>query len=407
MVPLSRESGRENRRFSNKNMIDTVLLEVQKENIPDDLLLFKDAMQSDGFLRRYCNPDAKFVRSFGYTPSYTIKKQYDPRQDTWTLQGITIHASLPKLLYGTNYYGVDETDYEALIDRLVERSNFVGLPFDRDDIENATLKQVDFCFNFVFPDDYASPIEYLKRMVGLDAGKVFSGLKHKGYVQTVEGFSLGIFNGRVGVSFYDKQLQLRNQAKTREETMTLVNMDLRRLPRKVLRMEVRWQNQRAVKQHLYTYLRGEKNQTRYLHEVFDNALVQDILGKIFKKITDNVNIQSLQMPIVSIENTLEMCETAKVPLYDSFALIGQAYAMQSLGANNFKKLQDQYYSRQTRSNTRKRFEHLLDSYPLPTSDLATIFGYCREQLEKFDILKPSVSEELSEKVEYGKLLFAG
>lgn len=369
-------------------MLDQSLIQLDNISLPENLPLFNSTKSSLRWSQTF-NPISEQYRKYGYLPNITIirfpSKIYP---NTWYVQRLVIQMSITKVLFDCNYFSADETDYPAFIEKLAKDLNMLGLPISNAQLELATLREIAFCFNFYFPDKYPHPIEYLKKMGFLDIGKRYNKVKNTDFIEEVAGYQTKLYNGQVGAGMYDKRTQLINDARTSKEFEILRLMNKGLIPSRVARLEIAYQNQTAVKQHLTTHLGGKKLQTRYLKDVFSNELAKAIIADVFEKYADDVNVRALDMPILPIENALKASRKAGMSQFEAEAWIGRSFNTQQVGSLEYANMLDRVYPRQRRYDTHKRYEKILNKHPLPKYTLGQIFDECRKQLQAFTMVKP-------------------
>lgn len=372
-------------------VIDTVVIELNNLILPENLELFHPANRNGVFSLEYPRRGQK---NRVYTPVFTIYGSHSKLGSGWVVNRLLIQASAPKLLHGTSYFGVTRTDYEEFVTKMVEVSNKIGLPLTRSQIENASLKSFALTINFYLPNDFPFPLEYLRKMSFLDIGKRYKNIKGTNYLDETEGYSGKLYNGQVGFGLYDKRSQLINKAETDEEKEIVEKMAKGLLPDKVLRFEVTFQNQEAVRQYLSTRIGGRKDQIRNVREIFNDSFVKGILEEVFARLVDEINLIPLDLPLMSPEEAYKIARSSGLSGFDAEALIGRSYIIQQIGSLEYKNLQDRQLERYKRSRLEKRHRQILGKITLPKFALGQIIEVCRKQLSAFQILKPSNVEIL-------------
>lgn len=370
--------------------LNTILLEedLDKVIVSEVSPFFKTRFDASG-RHQWFNPTDQHLRQYGYLPTIDIVSIKSKFGRGYFTERVVIQSSASKAVHGSNYFGSDEKDYDPYIRWLVEKSKLVGLPFTTDQLEAATLRNCSLCFNFYLPDDFPYPYEFLKKVSFLDVGKRHREVKNTNFVEeTAEGYAGRLYNGQVGFVLYDKRAELLNNAKTLAELKIVERIQRGELPDKVLRMEVNLQNQKAVKQHLTTRLGGDKGQARHLRDISDK-LEQGILTDALEKLTDEVDVTALEMPLYPVETAYELCRKSGMSNSEAERWLGRSCAIQQVGSLNYKKLQDRHYPRQSRYYLRESHKKVFERSPLPRFTLSKIFEECRRQLAEFKVLKPA------------------
>lgn len=388
-----------------KTMIDSFIIDLNGFSISDLLSNWQTKNRSETRWQQQFNPTAQDYRKYGYIPNFALTRIPSRFGTSWYVDRLTIQASVPKVLFGTNYYGVKGSDYEAFIQKLISGCKLVGLPLTSNQIEQGVLREIAFCFNFIFDDKFPYPLEYIKRMDFLDIGKRYDDVKNTDFIESTHGYQGKYYNGQVGWGIYDQRARIMSKGKTQEEMEVAEKMKNGSLPDKILRMEVTYQNQTSVKQHLTTRLGGNIKQPRHLKEVFNEKLSQDILTDIFSKFTNEVNVTALEMPIIPAETAHRIMGECGMSPAEAMMWIGFSLSVQQTGTLPLKETLDRYYRRQYRGRLDKKLGTILKLHPLPKSTLNQIFEVCRKQLSDFIIPRPN--KVLFQRIKYGQLdLFA-
>lgn len=367
-------------------IIDTITLNTERWEIPEKYLGSFKLIKSEKTLRYAFNPDP---RVGDYLPIITVKK-IEGLYGLYTA-GIDIQFSAPKVVGNTNYFGVDESDNNLLVDTLFDKlcRIFKGSPISKEQIVSLNIKNIAFAFNFILPQNCGYPIEFLKIIPFLDIGKNYKQRRDTYYTEGDRfGFCGRIFNLQVGWKIYDKGAEMIAKAKNRTEKEIALKIKHGQLPDKVIRMEITYQNRFTLKKHLAVRLGGNSKQERQLKDVFNNQLCQSILLESFDKIANEINIGAMDMPLFPISEYFKRTREAKMPLYEAYTWLGRCSATQQAGSSQLKLLSDEHYSRQDRFRADKKIRKLLNSHSLPSFTLKQIVAECRKQLVEFKIMKP-------------------
>ena len=190
-------------------MIDTITLQLKGPKIDEKYLSrFESLTSSKSKTHKYIfNPD---IKKDGYLPKITIKNIEG--HTGWYTENVEIEGSVSKILYGSNYYGNDENDYEPLMQRLLEMLNsiFNGSPITRWQLEQSNLRTIAFVFNFILPNDFGNLLEFIKKISLLDVGKNYKKVKNDIYNEREIGYCVRFYNKQVGIKIYAKTTELIN-----------------------------------------------------------------------------------------------------------------------------------------------------------------------------------------------------
>ena len=368
-------------------MIDTATVQIKGLEIPQEYLSRFEYMSGSRNGKKYVfNPE---LEKDGYMPKVTVKTFEGPRG--WYTESIEIEGSQPKVLHSTNYFGVDENDYNLLIDKQIPmlKDIFADYPISRERFERANLRTIAFSFNFIVPNDFGNFPEYLKKISFLDVGKNYKKTRNDIYFETETGYCIRFYNPGVSIKLYDKTAELVNKKKKTQYEEALVKAIKQGLiPFRVLRLEVTLQNRQAVKKYFAARTDGDTKRERTLKEAFNNDLCQGILFQFFEALTNRINVQALDMPLYPISEAFKRVRRAGMQPYDAYAFLGRALATQQSGSLQLKLIGDDHFMRQDRFRSDKRMQKLLALHPLPQFTLGKLFEECRKQLTEFKIMKP-------------------
>ncbi len=367
-------------------IIDTVLLEIKWLEIDEKhLTRFTTKNKSDSRWQVVFNGNKE---ANGYYPYITITKIMG--LNGWHIDRIEIQFSAPMIIWGTNYYGIDETEKMRLFEILFEKLKWIfnGQPIiTKGHLYTADLRVIAISFNFILPDLIGYPIEFLRVIPLLDMGKRFRKSKTTSYDQDTFGFCVRLFNLQSSLKIYDKGAQTINTATTPEEKEVVVLMKRGVLPSKVCRIELTFQNRTSLKKRLATKFNSPIKE-RNLYEVFDNKLCKNILLEAFDELFDPLNVQALDFPLFSPQESYQIAKEAGLSQYDAWALIGRSAIATQGGSLQLKLVSDKYYDRRDRFKNDKRLKKILEANPLPSFRLKKFVEECRKQLVEFKVMKP-------------------
>lgn len=368
-------------------MLDTITLQVPRLDISADYLKNFEASRSKKYAKYVFNPDPVLG---DYLPRITIKKIDSPAG--FYTESTDIEFSAPKILHNTNYYGISQVDQTRFIDTLYAKMChiFNGSPIKKDLIyDYANIKNIAISFNFILPESYARPIEFLKVIPFLDIGKNYDKRKDTYYTESDQvGFCGRIYNKQVSWKMYDKGAEIIANARNRTEKEIAYKLRRNELPNKILRMELTYQNRFTLKRHLKTRIGGSNEQERHLSDVFNDKLCQSILLESFDKIANALNVGAMDTPLFPIHEFFKRTKLARMPIYDAYAWLGRCLATQQTGSHQLKLISDEFYTRQQRAVADKRMEKLLKQHSMPSFSIKQVFDECRKQLLAFKIMKP-------------------
>lgn len=243
-------------------MFDTILLNIpfEKFEIQDRERFSPSARGFIGFppifmgnrksIKATCNP-TKDEKKKGYYPIVTLHKSL--RRGGYQVY-LHVQFSAAKLLYGNNFDEPLDTQLEAMIAALQARLKDMSIIIAFDDLKYAQVVGIHYAKNVALSDgslpfDYIYRLAQIDQSLWLDTGKV---------MYSNGGTSFKLHTNAWELIIYDKRKDLE-QAKRSErkaiskDNYTQLNL-LEKLPKglqfEVIRIELRLNNTKAIRQHL-------------------------------------------------------------------------------------------------------------------------------------------------------------
>lgn len=260
-------------------MVDTVIL-----TLPLEKALFLDLRASgvepwdlqartkayEKFVR---NPSRRDAESGLYFPRLTGYKRKNGKL-TWQ-KSMKIEFSAPKLIYKNNLEELADSDFEKVVDALVDRMQQMGVVIKRQDLCNAEVRSVHYSKNIELKDGYTA--QYVIGELGkINLNKRFD-LTRARFMN--DGQSLYLYTIAHSFVLYDKVADLGKDVKRaidREQMPQQLNL-FKQLDKKkeILRLEVRL-SQKQKMNSLFKKLGFAENPT--FRDVFSKAKSKKVLG---------------------------------------------------------------------------------------------------------------------------------
>jgi hypothetical protein len=365
---------------------DTITLEIIGLNIPEKhLQRFNAIPGSQSSPARYVfNPEDKG----DYLPSITIRSL--PKKIGGYFTKTEIQFSAPKIVYGNNYFGLSEADFPKLVEALANKLEYIfeGRIIDKTLLRFADTKNIAYAFNFVL-EQFPDPVEYLKFVPFLSIGKRYKKARHTYYTDEDElGFCGRMFNPQVGFRIYSKGAAVINTAETIQEKDIARKLQLKQLPRKVVRIEITLQGRMSLKKHLSNITDKNAKRERNFYEVFNDTISKRILTDAFNELANELDITAIDLPIYDTDECFRICRRAGFSVTDAYTLMGRSLAVRQTGALQLKLTNDKYYDRRKRDRADRRLKNILAQNPLPIFEFKKIIQECQKQLTEFKVMKP-------------------
>ncbi len=209
---------------------------------------------------------------------------------------LMMEFSLPNLLFGNNYYEVEESDLEDLITR-IQRALLVqsGITFSRDEIKNAQVIRIDYGKNIVSKTP-GFQIDVMDALASQYISKRQDVIKTE-YANDGHGFR--IHTKKREILFYDKNKDLQKEgiSKSRSflDDLTIKRKELSKQLEDnglcVGRLEIRLNGVKAIRKGLDEIGEGDRPLT--LKSLFNLDLSKKILNHEWQKYTAGMSVSEL------------------------------------------------------------------------------------------------------------------
>ena len=244
-------------------MIDTLVMTLYDNDFlilnhesfcPSTEGLFKEPyyrLGNRGFFKCTQNPTKQDLKKGLYKPRLTVTKRMQGKRFSIALR---IEFSAPKLLFGNNFDEVSEADFDDLLEKLHRCLYEMDIFVASDVLRTASLSSIHFCKNIVLTD-YSTPSSIMRDIAKIDVNRRLD-LNQTDFRNS--GHAVKYRSNSFEITFYDKMKDL-HRAKTSEkralEKDNVIQLDLfdklkTNKPFEVLRMEVRLNSRRKIKQML-------------------------------------------------------------------------------------------------------------------------------------------------------------
>jgi len=178
---------------------------------------------------------------------------------------LKVTASLPKILYGSSYYEVNEGDYDKSIKAIEKRLQNVGIVTDKGSVESFNLHRIDFCRNIETEHHLMDYLSLLSNYRISRRDKLE--YRHE---------TLTFYNGQQELSFYNKLREIKQDKKVNQEFKDKISGK----PENILRVESRLKRFRVINKEF------NKLETK-LADVFNFNLCRDRLLQDIDRLIKN------------------------------------------------------------------------------------------------------------------------
>lgn len=196
---------------------------------------------------------------------------------------LLVQVSIPKLLYGTNLFEIDETNYSDFCQRLSQELRKVKVIVTPDNVADAIVKRVDLCKSIILPAYFGTAKQVIYRLQKFNH-KPDSDFTIKEFRDGSKEFFLKYLNTTQGYVIYDKAAEMVANGYTDIELPIVKHLKDGKLIRRILRFELSLQRQQSLEALLRRHIPGkEKGFT--VKDLFSNKqALRNILLEVFDRI---------------------------------------------------------------------------------------------------------------------------
>jgi len=371
-------------------MIDTIVLTLTKDlfhiNDPD---AFKPSAQwinaphhkNYSNIQSKQNPTKKDLINGNYKPRLTLANVINLRGKYEPL--LRIELSLPKLVYGNNFYELQYKDFKQVTERLAAILATMGVVIDVTTLAHAPVSAIHYAKNIPLTDG-STPYHYIQK---IKEAQTHASLDVNQTDYRNEGHSYRWHCNSYEVVFYDKirdleqakQSNKRALEKDNDIQLHLLKKFKSRKNLEFLRMEVRL-NKRAKMKQLFYKLNIKADLT--FKKLFKPAIAKKVLLHYLDE------IESKRAPILNFKHVDDKEFLADLAFNNPDIKPKQALLLfgikKALEVATLRELQNIFTKSDKQGWT--RFTKDMQLMELPTQDLP--FKAIKESLEKFKPVMP-------------------
>jgi len=329
------------------------------------------------------NPTKRELQKGIYKPKLTmIRKKISIADYKMCMM---VEFSIPKLLYKNNFDEVEESQFNDVLEALIEKLNIMGVEVHKNILRLAPVSVIHFSKNIPLTD-YSTPLMYLSSLTKVNMAQRLD-LNNTNFRNG--GHSLKYHANSYEIAFYDKLKDLAQAKKSEKRAeekdnalqFNLLNRTKFPIPFEVLRMEVRFNKPSAIRQILRKVDMEKRHLDFYL--LFNETISQKILLhylNIMEEKYPKLLLGEYKNPQEFLINLRINDPTLKFP--KAVQLFGLTKLLEETGARGVKELAQSY------NYNKRNLERLYkDSNEVANAEDFMVFSRLREALEKFEILR--------------------
>lgn len=329
-------------------------------------------------------PDKRFLMQYGYFPSIDLILLHNNSKQKYELKYMKIQCSVPKIVFGSNYYMVKESDLEVFEDRLSQKLAYLGIGIKPRNIRHLGLSQAAICFNAEIPEELGKVSNYLERyLLNFTINQHYKKKRHTVYDKENFGVCFREYSQNISYKIYDKVAELKSNVKTKTEIQVLNDIIVNRLSSNVIRLEKTYQRISALKKAL-------QKERPTIENLFNTTVCRQILlefiGRLsspYEIVMQELFVEFRETPHVDIAKVIRRIEEfgfkGKELYIVGFELLGSILAGRKESVEQLEGVLGRN-GQKARSKNKKEFEKLVDTEVLKNVNLYKLFSILRTQL---------------------------
>jgi hypothetical protein len=318
-----------------------------------------------------------------YFPAISLPTRKDSRKSMKTLE---IQVSLPKLLYGTNLFEVDETHLDELCRRLALCLRKIGINALSYDIKHAVVRRVDYSKAIIIPEHYGTAKQIIKRLRNFDY-KPSSDFHYRDDYTNADGAMLKFWDKTQGYAVYDKASEIVANGKTKIEKELIETIEAKKISKKMIKFELSLQRKQSMDAVLRRRFKTKQKDFTFQQVMENKGAAKYILLKVFDSIFGNTNVAIITLTEMR-ENMLEQLLLQKELNINKHALLHYSVNMAiKFGINAMWSELKGRMPPATFSRYKKELSKIIANLGELPENIQPIIKFLRQKHEQFEIIK--------------------
>lgn len=196
---------------------------------------------------------------------------------------LDVQVSLPKLIFGTSIFDINEHLLPTAVQKLVEALGEIKVGILPDDVFEAVVVRVDYSKILQISGSFGTTDQILRTLVQYDA-KQSSDFNRRDYQSGREGFYIKFFNSSQGFVIYDKFDEIVANGKTNLEQEIARLYKAGKWTKGALRIELSLEKKQTVEATLRQFSDTGKKKNFTLRDVAKTNIAKTCLLRTFENI---------------------------------------------------------------------------------------------------------------------------
>ena len=372
-------------------MIDSVLLQLETGQFERRKNNKFDGIKSQGglgytnktiFCKKYI---AQKKKNGIYCPMVNISKSKSGEGDD--KKSLQIQVSLPKFIYGTNLYEIDEQDLGKIYRKIEIFLDEIGITTSIIDIKKAILRRVDFCKVIRLPEYLGTASEIIKSLFRFNY-KPQSDFTYREFYTGGKGVLMKFWNSTQGYAIYDKISEILNNGYTDQEKKLIDWYKGNERKRNAIRFELSLQRKGSLDAVLRRRSAGDKKRDFYLEDVLNREIVRGILLDMFNKVFGQMTTGLITLSEMEDKKLRVYLENSGMSMLKQQRLYYWVLMTTINGVNGAWEHLRTKYSGNSITRVRKEIALALQELGNISGNTPNLIAFLRKEHENFEIIRP-------------------
>jgi len=372
-------------------MIDTVVLRLKNHQYTiKDMSVFDgiNYKKRENFVSKtyYCKSYPDQQKNNGlYFPMISILNSKGGHQDPKSV--LEIQVSLPKLMYGTNFFEVDKPDINIIYQKFLSILNQLGIETSVDQLKLAIVKRADFSKMIILPE-YLGKADYVINKLLRFNYKPKAEFSCKEFRGKQEGVYLKFYNKAQGYVIYDKIGEILNNGYTSIEKKLIKQYKDGEIKNNVLRFELSFHRKDSFDAFVNKRISSDKKRDFLLQDIFNKKLAKNILLDAFDKVFGQVAIGLITLSEMEDNKLRDYLENSGMGMSKQIKLYYWARMTTTNGVNGAWEHLRSKYNGNSITRVRKEIAMALQELGNISGNTPNLIAFLRKEHEEFEMIKP-------------------
>jgi len=300
-----------------------------------------------------------------------------------TQEELNIQASLGKLLYGSNVFGVDEGDLKVIYKRILIALNSVGVQTSINEIKQAIIRKVDYSIVIIIPTYFGTIDIVIQHLFPFN----YKFRSEFDYMRFKKGGSLIRFANRSQkYTAYDKIEEIFNHGYTKTENTIMEAISSGTSKRNLLKFELSFLRKDSFKKSMR--VRIGKKKEYYLEDILKLDLARNILLDIFDSVYNYSTVKLISLSEMKDNELWLYLINSKLTQKQRETLFYWSRMATKNGIDGAFSIIKQTYKGGSVARKKKEITSMLQKLDPIDKNTPNLINFLRNAHKEFKIIKP-------------------